>query len=282
MYTFKRNDGSDVVDMFERSGSHYNISLSLNEKFFKNGGTIFDGELVQKRDGKWEYQIFDCLCTIGYMFDKHPYSTRLSVAESMLTKYYEPRDSDPFLITVKKPLTSFEHIKGFLEGSIDFGYATDGIILISETNPYHCNKDTFLYKYKKTEGHTIDFLLKLKKATLKPNLGNVDILDMIENTNISTQVAFLLFPEEGDMSNNYQEKQTLTGEEFSKFFPILGIDSVEEIDGLIVECYFNGSIWAPKYIRLDKIIPNNVSTFLLTQKSIDDNITINEVLSFFS
>ena len=52
-----------VVDMFERSGSHYTVSLAFDQKLFK-GGTVFDGELVLKNDGKWEYQIFQlCLCS---------------------------------------------------------------------------------------------------------------------------------------------------------------------------------------------------------------------------
>lgn len=206
------------------------------------------------------------------------------LAANLVHRYYKSDPTDAFSVIVKKPIPP-EIIPDVFLHLAEPLFPVDGLVFVPELYPYRCNKDPFLLKYKKTEDHTIDFLLRLKKVQTRSNsvstgLG-IDILEIIDSQAFETRVAFLVLNKEDSSDLDYLEKQVLTRLELLPFFSILGVELLEQLDGLIVECIWD-SIWKPKQLRMDKSVPNSISTYILTLLSIKDNISVTELVELLT
>lgn len=260
------NDSSDpIVDMFERAGCHHIISASFIKRVFQ--GTILDGELIKTKTGKCEYQVFDCIASCGILMVDRLYSERLVEAHRLISKYYRYSPNDPFMITAKEPLTPSKARLCMALDSTDeeypLQYPIDGLILVSETAPYQSGRDQGLFKYKKTEDHTVDFHTRIweKKEFLKSSTWMCD-LHIIDNGKRQCVQTFSLEP---------------------KHLETLGVDSPSLLNNAILECVWSLQTqrWEPRKQRFDKQIPNNLKTLNLTCQNINENISIKELLSLF-
>lgn len=87
LFAAKKDNGSRIVDMFERTACHFAIMLEFEKKVFD--GTILDGELVQTRQGSYEYQVFDCMASCGELIPHLPYSQRMARARKVVESMYK-------------------------------------------------------------------------------------------------------------------------------------------------------------------------------------------------
>jgi hypothetical protein len=256
LHAFTNDNLDAIVDMFERTGCHHIISTSFIKKVFQ--GTILDGELVKNSGGQYEYQVFDCIASCGALMVDRPYSQRLTEAQRIISSCYRYSPNDPFIIRVKKPFTPQEAILCMVLEATDqdypLNYPVDGLILVSENDPYRSGKDKSLFKYKHMKDHTVDFHAKVRTW-----ICDLYIIDDKRRKCVQT---FDLGPDDLER---------------------LGIDSPIFVDNSILECIWSNSKnrWEPRKQRFDKHIPNNLETLDLTCQNIRENITIKELMSFF-
>jgi len=180
----------------------------------------------------------------------------MSNAVEILDRCYRHNDTDPFKIVVKNTCTK-EVARALLVMKKDdpeypLNYSIDGLILVSNDLPYVCGRDWNLFKYKKTEDHTIDFLCKI---TTRENY-------------------FDLYVSEGKKLNKVCEIEVN-----KKTMEILGITSPILLNNTIVESSWCAMIskWNPIKMRLDKKLPNNITTLNRTLTTIRCDVTPKEL-----
>ena len=256
------NEWTNYTLLYERTGHFYivhDICMTNCDKIYD--GSLFDGELVQYNDGKYVFQIFDCLIIDGDLLINKPITIRLKEAEILFTeKYYQYKESNPFSIDVKNSLTADVIISILNDNSI-LPYPTDGIILMKKNCPYYPGRDVkykSILKYKLPSNHTVDFIFNIDKedkwkATLKV-LG--------ENRNYEIIICTIKLNDDD--------------------LRILNIAHPEILDKQIIECQYNHNnvSWHPIKIRYDKEVPNNINTYNITMKNIIQNITLEEFIQY--
>jgi hypothetical protein len=118
--------------------------------------TILDGELVESKDGKWLYMIYDAVLVKGQDVTKQPLTQRLEAA-SKLIKSVLKSTKDAFEMRVKTmvPLGNIRELKPLDE----FPYETDGLVFTPVNEPVRLGTHETLFKWKPHERITIDFLV---------------------------------------------------------------------------------------------------------------------------
>jgi hypothetical protein len=261
MYSFYVNDEAVVV-MFDRSGSHYTVTLSLCQSVFS--GTILDGELVTYKDGTIVFQVFDCIATCGNMHYSKPYSERMKEAKNFVDNLYTPDDEDPFKIDCKLPCTK-DQARAYM--SMDFNdpyfplnYPVDGIMLVRDESPYICGLNDSILKVKKPHDHTVDFYTRVWEK---------------KDDNRSRWICELMVSE--DRNRKLIQSILITTEILER----LEIPSPNSLKDCIVECFWNSvnNQWEPRKLRRDKLYANNMSTFERTVQTIRENISVKELMN---
>ncbi len=244
MFIFNYEDeagrGLNVVDMIDRSYSHYIVHCAFSKNVFK--GTLFDGELIKTKSRKYQYQIFDCMVYCGKYIGDEPHNKRLEYANLCIKTNYKYEQSHTFEIIVKDYIDP-KHALAALYEDVDF--PIDGWILINILNSYVSGKDTTLFKYK--TNHTSDLKMCIHDGKTS--------LCVIENGGMCpVQSPANLSKENLDLLNVSDEKM---------------------LSGHVLECCWNDErkCWIPIHDRPDKDIPNNIMTFQQTIKNIQQKIT---------
>lgn len=118
--------------------------------------TVLDGELVQGRDGKWLYMIYDAVLIKGQNVAAQPLTERLAAAAKLI-KGVLRSTKDAFEMRVKTmlPLESIHELKPLDQ----FPYETDGIVLTPVNEPVRTGTHETLFKWKPHDRITIDFLV---------------------------------------------------------------------------------------------------------------------------
>ena len=118
--------------------------------------TVLDGELVQARDGKWLYMIYDAVMVKGQNVASAPLTERLAAAAKLI-KGVLRSTKDAFEMRVKEmvPLESIRDLKPLDK----FPYETDGIVLTPVNEPVRTGTHETLFKWKPHDRITIDFLV---------------------------------------------------------------------------------------------------------------------------
>lgn len=242
-YEDKNGVWRNLVDMIDRSYTHHIVTAAFTKPVFH--GTVFDGELVNTTNG-WEFQIFDCLAVKGEYMAERNHISRMTRARNCIEEEYKYVPlKHSFNITVKPYVTPDQALSVLYERTETF--PIDGWILIDETRPYIYGKDTSLFKYKLLEDHTIDLKLYDRNDTL--------CLCVIDNGKL-------------------EPVQSPSGID-SECLKTLGVSEERMLSGYILECRWNNKLkkWIPIKKRFDKDIPNNRTTYNLTIRNIEENIT---------
>ena len=227
-------------------------------------GTLMDGEMVVDTDPKTQKQMrrflaYDLMAVNGERVSQRPFLERLNIVREFVV---EPRkaflaqtgpsgayaaNKEPFSVRTKE-----FHPLQFARSSIEkfipaLSHESDGLIFQPSNAPYVPQTYESLLKWKFPELNSVDFLLRVARG------------------------SGLLFV--GDKGGQYVRLE----DDF-----VTRSEPLESLDGKIVECSWdwNEKKWVFMRTRADKDTPNFITVYRKTWKSIQDNITADDILKF--
>lgn len=221
------------------------VKFHMSKRMFK--GTIIDGELVDCKDGKKMFMVYDGVIVGGELIRDKSLPERLEYLKKFASGIMKMK-KDPFIISVKT-FYDFGNLKELFDKikKNDFPYEHDGVVFTPVKDGVKIGTQGNLFKWKPLEKNTIDFLVKCR-----PN---------------------------GEYGLYVQDKGDHVFE--SVLLPTQ-VQSFSLSDGTIVECRYMSHEWprwwCPVGIRTDKTHPNNRRTFHRTLVNIQENIQLNEFL----
>lgn len=227
--------------------------------------TLLDGEMVVDKDvktGKLERRllVFDVMCICGQPCVQQPFSFRFEAIdrEVMNLRKYEQQKcqpqwydwaAEPFKVRRKDfwELSAAEKVLTKLIPQLT--HESDGLILQCWNDPYIPRTCDEILKWKYGNMNSVDFKLKFDRST-----NGIAMLYILEKKQLRhLPDAKVIFPPDEDPSAYH---------------------------GGIIECSWEEDIQSWKFMRLrtDKLTPNSMDVYLSVKKSIDDNITQEELL----
>jgi hypothetical protein len=228
-------DGNKVCAITDRAFKAFYLSLTIPRQ------TILDGELVDTKDGKSLYMVYDAVQVNGTDLRREPLTERLEKATKVVRGIIKSA-KNPVEVRVKRMLP-LEAI-GALPALDSFPYETDGIVLTPVLEPIRIGTHETMFKWKPRDRITIDFSLQ--------NWHPVNGWDLCVQ----------------DRGELYQEAALYPSSTLKDAAP-----------GAIVECGYGTKGWYPVKLRTDKTYPNNRRTYARTIVNIKENIQLNEFLS---
>ncbi|OMJ66724.1 hypothetical protein SteCoe_36341 [Stentor coeruleus] len=231
--------------LIDRKYRFWRIYIQVPSLLLK-GDSIFDVELVLDHETNKRILIFDTLFSAGICFMRNNYFERLQSAWYSLV--YPVREAG------KASKVSVEvYLKDFFETTqIDYlwhhimpkiPHKCDGLIFTAVDAEYILGSNPGILKWKPCELNTLDFHIKVA-------------------------------------SDNSYELCTL-GRNLEKFSSMSNIGCIELNDGDIVECNLVNNKWNVLKKRSDKSTPNSTEVAQNVLKSINDNVSIDEIISVF-
>ena len=235
--------------MINRKNDLYFMDFSFKKEVFE--GSVFDGEIIQTKQGSWNLLLHDCIAYNGTSFMNMNHRLRYACIIDFIIKRYNPRETDCLNIKTKifyqygnEVARTWEHIKKTTENKID------GLILTPIERPVIFGRDGFLLKWK--QDHTIDFLVKLVAKHI--NLYYYK----------KTLTIYKSFKQDSD---NYKHIiQSVKND-----------DSIDLLKGVIIEFKINKDSFEVYKVRTDKVRPNGEVTVMNTFKNIEESIKIEEL-----
>jgi hypothetical protein len=232
---FTSADGNKVCAITDRAFTAFYLSLTIPRQ------TILDGELVNAKDGKSLYMVYDAVQVNGTDLRREPLTERLERATKVVRGIIKSA-KNPVEVRVKQMLP-LEAI-GALPALDSFPYETDGIVLTPVLEPIRIGTHETMFKWKPRDRITIDFSLQ--------NWHPINGWDLCVQ----------------DRGELYQE---------ASLYPSSTLKDTAA--GAIVECGYGNKGWYPVKLRTDKTYPNNRRTYARTIVNIKENIQLNEFLS---
>ena len=232
---FTASDGNKVCALTDRAFKAYYLSVTIPRQ------TILDGELVETRDGKLLYMVYDAVKVNGDDLRREALTDRL-VAATKVVRGVIKSAKNPIDIRVKKMLP-LEAISA-LPALDSFPYETDGIVFTPALEPIRIGTHETMFKWKPRARITIDFSLQ----NWHP----------VNGWKLCVQDRGELYSEAG-------------------LYPASTLKDAAA--GTIVECGYGDQGWFPVKLRTDKTYPNNRRTFSRTLVNIREDIQLNEFLS---
>ncbi|KAF2426595.1 mRNA capping enzyme, alpha subunit [Tothia fuscella] len=254
------------------------------ESFHKD--TIIDGELVLDTDKNGNetlrYLVFDCLVLDGENLTKKPLDKRIGRFRQFVykpfsevyKKYPGEREALPFDVQFKDMDKPYALEAMFKDKLPNLPHGNDGLVFTCKGTEYVTGTDEHILKWKPAHENSIDFKL---------TLGD-----------------FPLAHDESGPYPDYDAKPTITlsvfhgSNRYEPFTPLTftGSDWVamkslnQQLDGRIIECYRDNEMnWrfkkeedgTPRF-RDDKATANHISTVMKVIESIDDGVTMEELI----
>jgi hypothetical protein len=119
--------------------------------------TLLDGELVQFKNKKWGFMVYDAVITKGESLLNFPLNLRLEKAKAVIKGIIKTAQA-PFEIKVKT-MTALQDFKTFPDLN-SFDYETDGLVFTPVEEPIRMGTHETMFKWKPRERITIDFQLQ--------------------------------------------------------------------------------------------------------------------------
>jgi hypothetical protein len=117
--------------------------------------TLLDGELVQFKNKKWGFMVYDAVTVKGESLLNFPLNLRLEKAKAV-TKGIIKTSQAPFEIKVKTMWPLGDPISDLNS----FDYETDGLVFTPVNEPIRMGTHETMFKWKPHERITVDFQLK--------------------------------------------------------------------------------------------------------------------------
>lgn len=204
---------------------------------------VLDGEIVQCRDGKWKFMVYDATSP-DLVSQRADLDHRLVAAQGVVKRIVRVR-GDPFQVSIKR----FWQLEQFSEfQQAEFPYETDGLVLTPVREPIRVGTHETMFKWKPLWQNTIDFQVKRRPHSNKWGLY--------------IQERGMLY-----LECEWEEHDGVPPE-FLK-------------EDAIVECMYvpDCKRWWPLKERVDKNYPNARRTFWRTMINLREDIQPTEFLS---
>jgi hypothetical protein len=117
--------------------------------------TLLDGELVQFKNKKWGFMVYDAVITKGESLLNFPLNLRLEKAKAVVKGIIKTATA-PFEVKVKTMWSLGSPIPDLNS----FDYETDGLVFTPVEEPIRMGTHETMFKWKPRERITIDFELK--------------------------------------------------------------------------------------------------------------------------
>lgn len=226
--------------------------------------TLMDGEMVVDTDPETKkqtrrYLAYDLMAINGERVTNRPFLERLNIVREFVV---EPRKvflaqagpsgayaahKEAFSVRTKE-FHPLKHARTFIEKFIpQLCHESDGLIFQPSNAPYVPLTYEALLKWKFPELNSVDFLLRVARGK-----------------------GLLFVGEKGGQFARLEDDFV------TRTAPL------ESLDGKIVECSWdmNEKTWVYMRTRADKETPNFITVYEKTWKSIQDNITSNDILQY--
>lgn len=203
-------------------------------------GTLLDGELVPTRDGSYAFIAYDCAMTCGNPCAEYNYLVRLQLASLVLTLF--PAGS-LFEWRVKK-VYGPDKFSDLLQTELpSLDHDIDGFMATAVEPPIQIGQTQTILKVKRSTDHTIDFLFVQTSSS---------VYDLVVMETKGQMISGVLW-DTIHLSSPWVD---------------------QKLNGKIVECRYHPEkeSWEPEHVRLDKTVPNKLSTALKTWKNVQENL----------
>lgn len=284
-----------IVYLIDRRNEYYyikDVRFPLHEnnpdfsKYHQN--TILDGELVEDKlpDGSTsiKYLAFDCLMCDGKDLRPRTLDKRLAYLKDFINKPYKalyakhPQEPRPFIFEDKVTQFSYHLPTMFHEiiPKVKMLHGNDGLIFTCRSTPYVSGTDPKILKWKPPHDNTVDFLMHIEWATMRPSPGDPDQSEQPDYDALPQKIA--LFTYHGNNQNySYIADLHLTRQEWEDLKR-----KGDPLQDSIVECWQEDTgkqkRWRYYRMREDKDEANHVSVFESLIQSIEDHITEQDLL----
>jgi mRNA capping enzyme, catalytic domain/mRNA capping enzyme, C-terminal domain len=223
-----------VCAITDRAFKAYYLSLTVPRD------TVLDGELVQTKEGKLWYMVYDSVMVKGEDTRKMPLTERLARAQAVVKGIIKsPKNQMEVRVKEMVPLECIKNMPDL----DSFPYETDGIVLTPVIEPVRVGTHETMFKWKPRDRITIDFSIQHWNPTAGWELCVQDKGQFYTESS--------LYP-----------PSTLKGER----------------EGTIVECGYGDKGWYVVKIRTDKTYPNTRRTYFRTLTNIREDIQLKEFL----
>lgn len=246
-------DWRKICVMISRDHSCHLLNINAPNDINDNGGSLFDGELVNTTNGWNNILLFDCYSYRGTNIRQLPLNRRHARCTS-LSESCQHHETDSIIIQSKPYYElnqeNLETARAFLENKHFLNYSTDGVILMHPgRNDCIYGRDTMQFKLKLD--HTVDLIL-------------------LQDADDEGQPFYLASYDESD--DSYIIKQSVQPDEVEtcKVNTIFECN-IKTIDGI--------HTFLPIKIRTDKSHPNSETVIQRTLKTIIDNVQLHQLLT---
>jgi len=255
-------NGKHAIFLVTRGLKFYITPFKFNEECFE--GSIFDGEFIQRTDGKYYFVIHDCWMYCGTDYRREKYHVkRWHCIKDFLDRRVISSPSDCCYLIHKvfyqvgnKLHVTWEHINKTKLNNID------GLIFTPAVGEWTFGRDWNLLKWKSDGMHTVDFQIKnlVRKIELQiiDSQSNLVVVDTITSKHESWK------PIKDFILVNCPEDKT----------PIIEFLIEKKIDE-------DGWKYTPYRLRDDKNIPNGKITWENTLKNITENLKIENFVNIY-
>lgn len=232
--------------LIDRKNLFWKINVLIPASILK-GHSLFDVELVLDHETDRRLLVFDTLFINSICFMHNNYWERLQSAWYNLV--YPIRESG-----IKSKRSIDIYLKDFFRTSdVDFlwhrvceklPHKCDGLIFTAVHADYIIGSNQNILKWKPNDLNTVDFYIKQ-----------------------TAQGVYYLC--------------TFSGKTHEKFDEMLVSEMPGLAEGMIVECYRDQNKWRVYKVRSDKNTENTTETARRVLKSIEDNVSIDEIITHF-
>ena len=246
-------DWRKICAMLGRDGTAHLLKVNVPNELSDNGGSLFDGELVQASNGWSHILLFDCYSYQGSNLRQLHLYRRFARCEKLSEMCIHEETSS--VILKAKPFyrltkDNLETALGFLNNQHYLPYPTDGIILVppGKASCIYGRDDT---QFKLKSNHTIDLIL-------------------MQDTDDDEKPFYLASYDESD--DSYIIKQQVAATDFEGY----DVNTIFECNVTIVDGIETFSAYKT---RTDKTHPNSETVVKRTIRTIRDNVNVEALIA---
>lgn len=273
-------------DYYNIDNDHFHFPMPQGPDESYHTETLLDGELVLDKlpngQERRTFLVFDCLAVDGKSLLQRTLDKRmgyflqsvLKPYESLLRRYPEEKDEQPFHVAAKKMEKAYGVMMMIKDVLPNLPHGSDGLIFTCRTSPYTTGTDQKIIKWKPPHENTIDFRLQLGDFPTSTDHGESYV-----DYDACPPMDLLVF--HGNRRNEVFAQLHVTDSEWES---MKGMHQM--LDGRIIEChkdeegrwrYKKEPNGEPRF-RDDKTEANHISTVESVLESIEDAVSEQDLL----